>query len=63
MKTRNELKWIRDGADIDAPNADALAKMEMETQHVGGSEEVSIEVQPTSGNGDVAVKVQPIVKI
>jgi hypothetical protein len=56
------LKWIRDGANIDAPNAPALAKMEVETQRASGSEKVSIEVQPASGNGDVAVKVQLIIK-
>jgi hypothetical protein len=57
------LKWIRDGANIDAPNAPALVKMEVETQRANASEKVSIEVQLASGSGDVPVKVQPIIKI
>ncbi len=53
MISRNELKWIRDGASIDVPNAPTLVKMEVETQPVSGSE----EVQPTSESPYVTIKV------
>jgi len=57
------LKQIQDGASIDAPNAPTLAKMEVETQPVGGNEEVLVEVQPVGGSPYVVVEFQPIIEV
>jgi hypothetical protein len=47
MGTWNELKQIWDGVSNDAPNAPTFAKMEVETQLVGGNEEDLVKFQPT----------------
>jgi hypothetical protein len=53
MITQNELKHIHDGVGIEATNAPTLVEMEVETQLVGGSEQVKLTV----GSPNVVVKV------
>ncbi len=53
IRYQNELKQIRDGVGIEATNAPTLVEMEVETQLVGGSEQVKL----IGGSPNVVVKV------
>jgi len=53
IRYQNELIQIRDGVGIEATNAPTLVEMEVETQLVGGSEQVKL----IGGSPNVVVKV------
>ncbi len=63
LKTWNEFKQIRDGASIDVPSAPTFAKMEVETQTIGGNEKVLVEVQPIGGSVNVVANFQPTIEV
>jgi hypothetical protein len=59
MITRNELKQIRDGVSMNAPNAPTLAEMEMESYLAGGRE----KVQLVGGSPNAAIEVKLVIEV